>query len=131
MLGRLDSYTETGSSNYTLGYDPMNVSSKGIKIGIHGQYDWPQSWGTLSPTFRIQYRHAFSDSATQTMYYTSSPDTSYSLGVSGLDESAFSGSLGIRSTARNGMQTQIEYSRMSGNSGSFSNGVRAELRMPF
>ncbi|MEI6574258.1 MAG: autotransporter domain-containing protein, partial [Alphaproteobacteria bacterium] len=131
MLGRLDSYTESGSSNYTLGYDAMNVSSKGIKIGIHGQYDWPQSWGTLSPTFRIQYRHALSDNATQTMYYTSSPDTSYSLGISGLDESAFSGSLGIRSTARNGTQTQIEYSRMSGNLGSFSNGVRAELRMPF
>lgn len=131
MSGTLNAYTETGDATYNLGYDSLSIRTEGLIAGFRAQYDVPMSWGTLSPTGRVQYRHALAADMTQTVYYDSDPSTTYDFTLSGFTVDTVTTSLGLKATGPTGISTMIEYSNYSSLNGDQANGVRGMISIPF
>jgi outer membrane autotransporter protein len=131
MAGTLNAYTESGNATYNLGYDSMYIKTSGVVAGVRGQYDLPMAWGTLSPTGRLQYRHAFGSSVTQTIYYDSTPATTYSYTDSEYDTDLLTTSLGLKATGPTGISGLIEYSNYTSLNGDQANGLRGMVIVPF
>ena len=66
MLGHS---TETGSAIWALNYARLNQTSVTGVLGLRGQYPVEMSWGVLTPTSRLEYRHAFDQSFRQVLNY--------------------------------------------------------------
>jgi uncharacterized protein YhjY with autotransporter beta-barrel domain len=131
MSGTLNAYTETGDATYNLGYDSLSIRTEGLIAGFRAQYDVPMPWGTLSPTGRVQYRHALAADMTQTLYYDSDPSTTYDYALSGFTVDTVTTSLGLKATGPTGISTMIEYSNYSSLNGDQANGVRGMISIPF
>lgn len=131
MAGTLNAYTESGDATYNLGYDSMYIKTSGVVAGVRGQYDLPMAWGTLSPTGRLQYRHAFGSSVTQTIYYDATPATTYSYTDSEYDTDLLTTSLGLKATGPTGISGLIEYLNYTSLNGNQANGLRGMVIVPF
>ncbi len=66
MLGHS---TESGSAIWALNYARLNQTSVTGVLGLRGQYPVEMSWGVLTPTSRLEYRHAFDQSFRQVLNY--------------------------------------------------------------
>ena len=131
MSGTLNSYTETGDASYILGYDSAHITSGGAIVGLRGQYDMPMAWGMLSPTGRLQIRHAFASDVTQTVYFDSDPSTTYSFTDTGNNYDVVTSSLGLKATGPTGISGLVEYSNYSSLNGDQANGIRGMVVVPF
>ena len=131
MAGMLDAYTEAGAADWVLRYASSTVAAQGLILGLRGQYDQPMTWGTLSPTARIQFRHGMSSRVSQSMGYAADPGATYALSVTGTQQDSLSTSLGIRVSTKTGQTGQIEYINNASVSGPKSNGLRGMIMVPF
>ena len=131
LMGKLNAYTEAGDADWVLNYTSASVSSQGLILGFRGQYDMPMSWGTLSPTARVQFRHGMSGNVTQSMNYTADTSTSYALSISGTEQNSITSSIGLRAQSTAGISGQFEYLNNVMMNGRQSNGLRGMLMIPF
>ena len=74
MLGRS---TETGSDVWALNYARLNQTSITGVLGLRAQYPVEMSWGVLTPTSRLEYRHSFDQSFKQVLNYADQPGGPY------------------------------------------------------
>ena len=70
MKASLDGYSEEGTSAQLLTYDAMKVNALSGAVGLRGSVDVPVSFGTLTPTARVEYRQTNQGAYNQSMYYT-------------------------------------------------------------
>ena len=131
LMGKLNAYTEAGDADWVLSYASASVSSQGLILGFRGQYDMPMSWGMLSPTARVQFRHGMSGNVTQSMNYTADTSTSYALSISGTEQNSITSSIGLRAQSTAGTSGQFEYLNNVMMNGRQSNGLRGMLMIPF
>ena len=128
----LNAYTESGDANWVLSYDRSTMGSKSAVLGLRGEYAIPQTWGTLSPTARIEYRRMLSGDVTQMMSYANEPGTTYSLTTTGADRDMFSGSLGLTARSNGDVTGAVEYVLSGGTkTGLQGQGLRGRLRVGF
>ena len=128
----LNAYSETGDANWVLAYDRATLGSKSAVLGLRGEYAIPQTWGTISPTARIEYRRMLSGDVTQMMSYANEPGTTYSLTTTGADRDMFSGSLGLTARSEGDVTGAVEYVLSGGTkTGLQGQGVRGRLRVGF
>ena len=115
-----------------LAYDRATLGSKSAVLGLRGEYAIPQTWGTISPTARIEYRRMLSGDVTQMMSYANEPGTTYSLTTTGADRDMFSGSLGMTARSEGDVTGTVEYVLSGGTkTGLQGQGVRGRLRVGF
>ena len=128
----LNAYTESGDANWVLSYDRSTMGSKSAVLGLRGEYAIPQTWGTLSPTARVEYRRMLSGDVTQMMSYANEPGTTYSLTTTGADRDMFSGSLGLTARSTGDVTGAVEYVLSGGTkTGLQGQGLRGRLRVGF
>ena len=128
----LNAYTESGDANWVVSYDRATMGSKSAVLGLRGEYAIPQTWGTLSPTARVEYRRMLSGDVTQMMSYANEPGTTYSLTTTGADRDMFSGALGLTARSDGDVTGAVEYVLSGGTkSGLQGQGMRGRLRVGF
>src|SRR5690606_20993190 len=68
--GTLKEFSETGGGIYGLTYGDQRVSSISGVAGVRIEKEIEQSWGTLTPSARVEYRHDFAGRSTVELGYT-------------------------------------------------------------
>ena len=65
----LDPFTEFGDPTGSLAFEQQDVSTITGVLGLRGKYDFLFDWGQVSPRFRVEYNHAFSDGGLAALSY--------------------------------------------------------------
>lgn len=128
----LDEYSEQGSGTGLLTFEKMTTNTTSGAIGLRGSVDIPTSWGTLTPTARIEYRQVLEGAYDQPIYYS---DIGSSMTATLTQESASRGqtmgAIGFRARAFGGLSVEVEYGLTSGANSMLAHTVRAALKMSF
>jgi len=129
----LAGYTETGSGLWALAYDPLNVTSlKGV-VGGRAAYPIRMPWGTLTPTIRLDYRHAFSGGFTQGLNYADLAAAGYpGSAISELStvRDTYVGGVGLRADIGQQLAVDLEY-RASGGADYLGHSLRGSVRYQY
>jgi len=128
----LDGYSEQGPSAQLLTYDAMKVNAMSGAIGLRGSIDIPTSFGTLTPTARVEYRQTSQGAYNQALYYS---DLGSGLGSTLAQSSnatgVTTGAVGLQARAAGGLTAEIEYALSNGGGALTAQTIRAALRLPF
>ncbi len=125
-------YTESGDEAWILSYDKATMASRTMVLGLRGEYGIEQSWGLLSPTWRVEYRRLLSGDVTQTMSYATEGASSYALTTTASDHDTLSAALGLKARSKGDVTGSLEYLLSGGvRSGLQGQGVRGMLRVGF
>jgi outer membrane autotransporter protein len=129
----LDKYAEQGDANWALAFDKTTFGSQAAVLGLRSQYDIANGSGTVSPTVRVEYRHAFDGDATQTLSYVSDPAMSYGLAIDGSKRDTLTGAIGLKAQGDGALSGEIEYAAgLSMQGGGFAGqGLRGSIRLGF
>ncbi|MGI9245818.1 MAG: putative Ig domain-containing protein, partial [Steroidobacteraceae bacterium] len=95
VAGDLDGYAERGTTPFALTYASSSQTTGSTVLGGRLTYDLEQSWGRLTPMLRTEWRHRFLGSYDQTLWYSDSPGTKYSLSRASAADDVFSVSAGV------------------------------------
>jgi uncharacterized protein YhjY with autotransporter beta-barrel domain len=132
MSTTLNGYSESGPSAQLLTFNSMKFNALSGAIGLRGSIDIPVSFGTLTPTARLEYRLTSQSAFDQSMYYTDlgsslSPTFSQQAGTHGLT----TGAIGLRARTPGGSSMELEYGVSSGAGSLLAHSIRAAMRLPF
>ena len=128
----LNAYTETGAEDWTLSYDKATLPSRSLALGLRGQYDIEQPWGTLSPTWRAEYGRLLSGDLTQMVSYAAEASTRYAMTSAASDRDSLSAALGLKAKSKRDVTGALEYLLTGGmKSGVQGQGLRGMLRVGF
>lgn len=132
MRASLNNYSEEGASAQLLTYQAMTVDAVSGAIGLRGSIDVPVSFGTLTPTARLEYRQTNQGAYHQTMYYSDlGSGTASTFAQVAATNHLTSGALGLRARSPGGLTAEVEYG-LTGGAGSYlAQTIRAALRLPF
>jgi hypothetical protein len=129
---RLDRYAERQTSEEALTYGAAQFSSTAAVAGVRGSFDISFAAGVLSPTARVEYRHALDGAFDQALHYTDLGPTLSSVMVqAAATRSLFNGNIGLRARGHNGFSAEIEYGASTGSGSLVTQTVRGALRLPF
>ena len=132
MSASFDGYAEQGSSAQLLTFEAMKVNAVSGAVGLRGSIDIPVSFGTLTPTARVEYRQTGQDVYNQAMYYSDlGPALASTLSQPSASNHITSGAVGLRATAPGGLTAELEYGISSGSAALLMQTIRAALRLPF
>ena len=108
------------------------VGKRGWKAGLLRAVTALGSWGTLTPTARLEYRHAFDGSYRQTLNYAGQPvGPYYSLNGRASARDVLSASLGLGAMTLTGLAASFEYQVSLSPQRVESQAVRARLSAGF
>ncbi len=127
----LDPYTEQGDPTWALSYARAAMHELSSVAGFRVAYDFDMGWGTLSPTLRAEYSHAFDSDMTQVLSYADTPGVNYSFALAALGENTASGALGLIARSKSGLSAEIEYQYWSAGAAQQAQGLRCSLNIPF
>jgi hypothetical protein len=102
-------YGEQGSPAWDLSYNALSSTSLFSVAGARVEYAMPMSWGTLTPSARLEYTHTLSGGFTQTLSYTGLPGTNYSFSGTTQYSDLVTGGLGLKAENDGGLAAEIEY----------------------
>jgi uncharacterized protein YhjY with autotransporter beta-barrel domain len=108
MAAWLDGYAEKGDPLWAVRYGSSFIQSHAAVIGGRFGYDIRQSWGTLTPLLRLEYRHNFQGGYTQAVGYLDG----FSPGVitgSGSNRGQMSGGAGLRARIGSDLAFELGY----------------------
>ncbi len=128
---QLDAFSETGDPTWALSYANASMHEISGVVGLSTSYNFPTSWGALSPTFRAEYTRAFDYNLKQGLSYADTPGINYAFSVPGLGPNTFSGALGLTARYTAGASATLEYQFSTAGSFGKSQGLRASLDIPF
>ena len=128
----LNAYAETGADDWTLSYDKATLASQSLALGLRGQYDIEQPWGTLSPTWRAEYGRLLSGDLTQMVSYATDASTRYAMTTAASDRDSLSAALGLKARSKRDVTGALEYLLSGGlRTGVQGQGLRGMLRVGF
>jgi hypothetical protein len=103
-----------------------------LALGIRGSYGVATSWGELTPTLRLEYRHVLTGDFTQSMFYSDiGSSVSYLLNQHAANQDLFGGAVGLRARAGAAVTAQLEYGVSATAKSVQSQTVRAITRFAF
>jgi uncharacterized protein with beta-barrel porin domain len=94
--GTLNGYSEAGGGIYGLSYGDQRVASLSGVVGVRVEKEIQQSWGTLTPSARIEYRHDFVGDTTVHMGYTDIGTMPYKATVPGSGKDSIRVGVGVK-----------------------------------
>jgi uncharacterized protein YhjY with autotransporter beta-barrel domain len=106
--GTLNGYSEAGGGIYGLTYGDQRVASISGVVGVRVEKEIQQSWGTLTPSARIEYRHDFVGGTTVHMGYTDVGDLSYKATVPGSGKDSVRIGVGVKAKLKKAPGWSIE-----------------------
>ena len=110
MRINLSSSTETGSDIWALTYRALSQTSVSGALGIKTQYPIEMSWGTLTPTTRLEYRHSFDSDFKQVLNYADQPaGPFYTLSGQARARDTFAATIGLQAQTLNNVKGSVEY----------------------
>ena len=133
LSARLNGYSEQGSSSYALSYDGASVNSRSTAVGVVSYYDFHLASGTLTPSVKAQYMHAYGRNINQGMYYSDlgSSGGHYLLSMSVIPQNMQSLGVDFTYKTRGGLTAGLTYTGSMGSSSYRSHALRAEIRVGF
>lgn len=128
---KLNSYTETGTSVYTLTYDATKFNFGAASAGLNLLYDIQTESGTVTPSFKIQYAHNFNSNINQNMYFSNLGSTVgvgyYSFKAESAPQNFGSFGLGLKYKTQQGITIDCGYLGSVGANSYHANSVRLEM----
>lgn len=106
---RLNGYTESGASAYSLQFARQRTSLFSGVLGLRGEYASAVRWGTLSTRGRLEFSHDLSGDSTARLGYADLGGQPYRLDVTGLSRNALSLELGVQGTLHSGQTLGVAY----------------------
>jgi uncharacterized protein with beta-barrel porin domain len=106
--GTLNGYSEAGGGMYGLSYGDQRVSSISGVVGVRVEKDFQQSWGTLTPSARMEYRHDFVGDTTVHMGYTDVGTQPYKAKVPGSGRDSVRIGVGVKAKIKKAPGWSIE-----------------------
>jgi uncharacterized protein YhjY with autotransporter beta-barrel domain len=132
MSATFDGYSETGSTASLLTYNQMKADAVSGTIGLRGSIDMPASFGTITPTARVEYRQTSQSAFDQAMFYSDlGAGTSSTFSQPNVSRGSVSGAVGLRARAAGGLAVELEYGLTSGSGALMAQTIRANLKMSF
>ncbi|HTV35371.1 MAG TPA: putative Ig domain-containing protein [Xanthobacteraceae bacterium] len=129
MTATLQSYGEQGPSSLALTYGAVSFGSTGGVVGLRGSYDIPTSWGVLSPTGRLEFRHELDDGFNQAMFYSDlGAGQTYVLNEAEASQNLVTGMIGLRARAGTNLFAEFEYGATAGSNSTIMQTIRAAFR---
>ena len=128
---QLDAFSETGDPTWALFYANASMHEISGVVGFNASYNFPTSWGALSPTLRAEYTRAFDSNLKQALNYADTPGFNYAFSVPGSGPNTFSGALGLTTRFTAGASANLEYQFSTAGSFGKSQGLRASVNIPF
>jgi len=117
-IGTLHGFTETGGGIYGLSYGDQKVSSLSGVVGVRVEKEIERDWGTLTPSARVEYRHAFADSSSVSIGYTDIGDLPHRAEIEGRGKDSVTVGVGLKAKPKKADGWTIEGTL----SGTFGNG---------
>ncbi|KEO50785.1 hypothetical protein TP2_14250 [Thioclava pacifica DSM 10166] len=132
ISGHLDAYTErTDDPADALHYDRQSFGSTQLDLGLRGGFTRQMSFGTLSPSFRVEYHRVLNRDITAGMSYADLVNGSqYVLNLPQSDENLLTVGLGTNIAFEGGMRLSIDIRNTSG-SNSHTNSIMLKLSKQF
>jgi uncharacterized protein with beta-barrel porin domain len=131
VQANFDAWTESGSDTWALAYRNADTTQISSVLGLRASYTIPQGWGTLTPSLRFEYRHAFDGGYTQALGYASFGDTLFSVAGTPAARDTLTGGVMLRAMTLQDLGLDLEY-RLSGSSEAIEGQqVRATVRVAF
>ncbi|MDI3563428.1 Ig-like domain repeat protein [Bradyrhizobium sp. Arg816] len=129
----LNTYNETGSSQWALSYDRMNTTSVAGVLGGRLAYPILQSWGVLTPAVRAEWRHAFDGGYVQGLNYVDlvGLTSGYALSGTSTARDTMTGGLSLRADVGNALSLDLEYLLTSSLNGVESQRLRGAMKYGF
>ena len=130
---QLRAYAEDGPLPWALSYDAMRMNALNGVVGARLGYAVTAYWGELTPTARLEYRHAFASGATQGLNYSDLVNVSPGYLISGSSQSrdAVTGGLGLRGNVAALGEFDCEFDVTSSQRGFESEAVTLKLSKGF
>jgi uncharacterized protein YhjY with autotransporter beta-barrel domain len=132
MSANLGAYAEQGASGGLLNYDTMKFNAMSGAVGLRGSIDIPVSYGTLTPTARIEFRQTSQSAYAQSMFYSDlGAGSSVVLNQPAGTYTLITGAVGLRARMAAGLSIGLEYALSQGSGSLLMHTVRGTLRVPF
>lgn len=106
--GTLNGYSEAGGGMYGLTYGNQRVSSISGVVGVRVDKDFEQSWGTITPSARVEYRHDFVGNSIVHMGYTDVGTQPYRAKVLGSGRDSVRVGVGVKAKLKKAPGWSIE-----------------------
>lgn len=106
--GTLNGYSEAGGGMYGLSYGDQRVSSISGVVGVRVEKELEQSWGTLTPSARVEYRHDFVGNSIVHMGYTDVGTQPYTAKVPGSGRDSVTVGVGVKAKIKKAPGWSIE-----------------------
>ncbi|WP_241070152.1 autotransporter domain-containing protein [Achromobacter insuavis] len=106
---RLNGYTESGASVYSLQFSQQRTSLFSSVFGLRGEHSSAMRWGTLSMRGRVEFSHDLSGDSSARMGYADLGGQPYQLDVIGLSRNALSLELGVQGALYSGQTLAVAY----------------------
>lgn len=126
----LGSYAETSKSKATastLSYNGQGVRSLSWLAGVRAGYDIQLTRGLLRPVIKAEYRQINDHSQAQTLFYSDTPGTLYTVSGNGLPGTLLTGEAGVQFGSRSGVNSQLLIGFSSGGNGFSSTSFKATV----
>ncbi|MGI8525259.1 MAG: putative Ig domain-containing protein [Pseudolabrys sp.] len=132
LAATLGQYSEAGSTAQLLTYNEMKTNAVSGAIGLRGSIDIATSFGTLTPTARVEYRQTSQSEYSQSVYYSDlGAGISSAFGQPAGAHSMTTAAFGYRLRTLGGLAVELEYAIAAGTGSYRAQSIRAALRMPF
>jgi len=108
VASTLDSYSEAGVSDFTLGYGAACTSMDTVSAGAVAFHDISIAGDTLTPVFALQYVRTLNDSQASSLYYSNvGASTTYLLAGTTTPQFVTTRQFGLRYHNRHGLQSEV------------------------
>jgi len=127
----LKGYSEQGPSASALTFDAASFSTFGTAFGVRTFYDVVTAWGAVTPSLRIEYRHAWEGGFNQSMFYSDLPSVTYGLSQAATSRNLFTGAIGMRTRSGGALAVDFEYGVTAATPSLVTQSLRSTLRYAF
>jgi uncharacterized protein with beta-barrel porin domain len=128
----LDRYSEQGPSELALTFNAVGFGTVGTALGMRTFFDVVTAWGVLTPSLRVEYRHAWEGGFSQSMYYNDlGSAVSYNLEQAAASRNQLTGAVGMRARSGGALAVDFEYGVTASAPSLISQSLRGTLRFAF
>ncbi len=129
---QLESYSEQGPSTSALSYGATRFNTFGTAFGVRSFYDVITGWGVVTPSVRVEYRHAWEGGFNQSMFYSDiGSAVSYTLSQAAVSRNLMTGAVGLRARSGGALGVDLEYGITGASPSLTSQSLRGNVRFAF
>ncbi|WP_165798896.1 putative Ig domain-containing protein [Shimia abyssi] len=129
---KLDSYSESNATGLSLSYNAADQDFHSFSAGVNAERSFIQSWGMLTGWIEGEFSHQRIGGYTQTLYYSDTPETTYTINRPSDNQNVMSIRGGLDIMSGNSVASiEVFTAKTLNSSSSASVGVAARYQIEF